>query len=134
MILAVAASALAAPTVKPSKSDDAKRIVGKWEQVAVSIRGEAKVESGGTTFTFHADRTSGMSDRTEAEAATYTIDPNAGTLTWTPVTAGRPVRRCAYRINDEGLTLAIVDEGFEVPKSLDPSGGLTIHYLKRVKR
>ena len=128
---------LAAPALKDRKDEDRKRIVGRWVQEAMSMRGEPVKPGQPSVFRFESDGscglTQGVPSATETPAQ-YTIDPTKSPrrMKWLH---GERLHEwtCLYQLDGDNLKVAFVDPSVEPPKQIEPSANLTIYYLKRIK-
>lgn len=134
LVIATTAN-LAAPALKDKKDDDKTRIVGKWNQEALCMRG-GRMDTERIGFVrFGADGSCGISMNGAAEnPAIYSLDPsmNPRQMRW----LNGPEKtewQCLYEFDGDTLKVAFVDRGTEAPKKIEPSPNLTIYYLKRIK-
>lgn len=135
LVLAIAAGACAAPTLKPKRPDDAKAILGMWMEESRSTKGVAgQGGAGGLMFRFDADGTGRYGSDVREKGGTpmnYTLNqvPSPRRLNWT----GAGEYTLLYQLDGDKLILAFPDQRQEPPAKIEPSPSLTIYYCKRVK-
>lgn len=135
VMLAFAATAVAAPTLKPKTPEDAVAILGTWDADAASVRGQDTKP--GVRVVFNKDGTCSIHHGHPAGnpyPAKYTLDPKAKpkALDWT--NEGNSKWQCLYQVDGDKLILLFTDlsSGARAEK-LEPGEKATIYYLSRVK-
>lgn len=135
LILAVAASACAAPTLKPKRPDDAVAIHGTWQEESRSRNGEPVVAATDPLMVrFTAMGTAAYAYgklEGRGSAVNYVLKPGTSPsrLMW----GGSGESTVLYRLDGDRLTLAFVGSGQAVPDALEPHAHLSIYHMRRVK-
>jgi uncharacterized protein (TIGR03067 family) len=135
--LAIPSVNLAAPALKERKEDDRDRIVGRWVEEQISMRGAEPGVGQSRVFRFGKDGTCGLTQGQQGAAETagkYTLDTGKSPrrMQWLH---GEKLTEwtCLYQLEGDRLRVAFVDQNSEPPPKLEPANNLTIYYLKRIK-
>ncbi len=135
---ALAASGLsAAPIPKELKRDNDKvRILGKWKQEFLAMRGGEKQPDTSATFRFSPDGGCGITsgNATRENPSEYTLDAASTPRKMKWLNGPEKTEwRCLYELDGDSLKVCFIDHNTEVPAVLAPAANATIYYLKRIK-
>ena len=131
------AAVQAAPVPKELRTNDNARILGKWKQEGLSMRGAAaQLEASNTVFRFGADGTCGIVNGlgNQEKPAEYTLDQTGfpRRMKWLNG-AEKTEWRCYYELDGDSLKVCFIDQNAPLPAKLEPGQTATIYYMKRVK-